>query len=307
MQKTRRIRARVPATTSNLGPGFDVLGLALKLYNEIELHVLPSEGPVSVEVAGEGSGTLPTDERNEVVRAARLGLPKSRIKNALHFKLTNRIPIARGLGSSAAARLGGLLVMRAFLGPKPDFSKILPLAHGMEGHPDNVTPALYGGFHACFREGSWVRSVRLPFPRTLRIAVAVPDYELSTVKARSVLPEKVPREDAVHNASRMALLLGGLLTGRLDWLKTGMEDRLHQPYRTPLVRGMRGVIEAALSAGALGAALSGAGPSVIALAEGEALAAAAARAMQRAFQRFEVECRYLVLEPDEKGAAVEEL
>lgn len=299
-----KVRVRVPATTSNLGPGLDVLGLALNLYNEVEMETLPFPGPVSVQILGEGLGRLSQDRTNEVVRAAFSAIPKG-IKNALRFKLTNRIPIARGLGSSAAARLGGLLAVQALWAGELSEAKLLDRVCQWEGHPDNATAAFYGGLRACYKNGRRFDSVPLPFPKDIAAVVCVPEFELSTREARNALPKKVPLRDAISNLSRLALFFGSLSQGKMDCLKKGMEDFLHQPYRKSLARGMDGVIRAALKAGAHGAALSGAGPSILALAQRGPKASWAGKAMQKAFSRCGIESRVLVLDPDQRGAVVE--
>ena len=302
----RRIRVRVPATTSNLGPGFDVLGLALRLYNEVELDALPEPGALEMDISGEGADTLPRDGTNVVVRAVRAGVRGRRLAFGLRLKLTNRIPLARGLGSSAAARLGGLLAVRALLGGRraAQDGSVLDAAVRLEGHPDNVVPALHGGLCVCARDGNRTEFLRLGDPKGLVAAVCIPDFELPTAKARAVLPKTVPLQDAVATSGRAALLVCALQQGRYDLLRTAMQDVLHQPYRRRLVLGMDRVIAAALRAGAWGAALSGAGPSILALAPVSRRAAAVGGAMQRAFAGARVKSRFLVLEIASRGAEV---
>lgn len=304
-----RIRVRVPATTSNLGPGFDILGMALKLYNEVELRVLPDMGDDVVEVVGEGVDSIPTDERNMVLKAARFVLPRAERGNAFFFRLTNRIPVARGLGSSAAARLGGVLAAHAFVQGAENWNKKdeypLDMACNLEGHPDNVVPAYHGGICASVKDGNQPRFFQLRTPSDLACVVCVPDFELATEKARKVLPQKVSREDAVSTASRVAFLVGAIEQRRYEWLKFAMKDVIHQPYRRPLIPGMQSVIDAAMKAGAYGAALSGAGPSIFAFAPHGHKAPLIGRAMQKAFLRFRSESRYRVLDIDRRGVAVE--
>lgn len=302
----RSVRVRIPATTSNLGPGFDALGMALKLYNDLEVCRLPVPGELCAEIDGEGLAQLPRSEKNLILQAFRLLLPKSRFPYALQVRMINRIPLARGLGSSAAARLGGLLAAAALR----DFrdtsaADVVARACGLEGHPDNVIPAFHGGLCVSIWDGGQPTWLRLKIPRDLGVVVCLPDFEVSTEKARKLLPVKVPLRDAVHNASRLALLIGALERGELGLLKTAMEDVLHQPYRRPIMRGMDAVIAAAIHAGAFGAALSGAGPSILALTLRGPKQAKIGRAMQKAFFRSGVESRYLALDVEPAGARIE--
>lgn len=297
-ERPRRVLVRVPATTSNLGSGFDVLGLALTLYNELEAVSTSGAGNL-VRVEGEGSDTLPRDENNEVARVLSSRAPRL----AADLRLTNRIPIARGLGSSAAARLAALLAARALAGPEGD--DVLEAATALEGHPDNVVPALFGGVRLSVRDGGAVVQVALrsPSPRDLKVVACVPGFELSTEKARRVLPARIPRSDAVFASGRVGLLAHAFDARRYDLLKTAMQDVLHQPYRAALVPGMKQVIEGALAAGAFGASLSGAGPAMLAFAA-PGKAGRVGRAMQKAFLAKRVDSRVLVLDVDTKGAVI---
>jgi len=303
-----RVKVRVPATTSNLGPGFDTLGMALKLYNEIDLSWAHGKGETLTEIEGEGRAELPPGERNPIVQAFRLILPKSRFPYALRVKMTNRIPLARGLGSSAAARLGGLLAAAALRDFRnPGVEDVVARACALEGHPDNVVPAFHGGLCASMWDGARGRPawVRLKMPRDLGVVVCVPDFKVSTEDARGLLPAKVPFKDAVRNASRLAMLIGALERGELGLLRLAMQDVLHQPYRRPLMRGMDAVIAAALRAGAFGAALSGAGPSVLALTTRGPKQAKIGRAMRKAFLRCGAKSRALALDVEPEGARIE--
>lgn len=297
MRKVNSVRIRIPASTSNLGPGFDVLGMALTLYNEITVE--PSE-KLLVEIRGEGSGSLPEDAGNLVVQAFRTLLPRQ----GFRFRMTNRIPLGRGLGSSAAARLGGLLAA-AFLGKlKASPSEVVLRACALEGHPDNAVPAFFGGLCASRYEDGKLQYVRLRQPKGLSVVACVPAFEVPTEKARSILPKQVPLSVAVQTSSRLALLLAAFEHGQYDLLRTAMDDVLHQPYRKRLTPGMDGVIEAALRAGAFGAALSGSGPTVLAFAP-KNRAGAVGRGMVRAFRRVRIASESLRLRVDADGAQVE--
>jgi homoserine kinase len=289
---------QVPATTTNLGPGFDALGLALQLYNRVTVERAET---LTVEVSGEGARSIPRDLRNLVYRAATRCLAEAGEEpGPLRIRLENAIPVGRGLGSSAAAIVGGIIAANALADSSLPANRLLRLALELEGHPDNVTPALLGGFQAtCAVEGE-VLHQRLPLPAGLQAVLAIPDRELSTEKSRAALPAFVPRRDAVFNVGRVALLVASLATGHLDALGTAMEDRLHQPYRAPLMPGFEAAVEAARASGAVGACLSGAGTTVLAFAAaGEA---AIAEAMRAAFAVHGVAARTLCLPFDEQGA-----
>jgi homoserine kinase len=292
------IDVRVPATSANLGPGFDVLGLALGLYNEI---VYDEADGVTVAIEGEGTGRLDTGAANVVARAARMAYEAAgrRFPGAA-IRCLNRIPPARGLGSSAAAWVGGLVAANAMLGSPLDRDALLALACRAEGHPDNVAAALLGGLTVSCVSGESVAAVSLRVPADLLWVVLVPKPESSTREARAVLPETVTRADAVFNLQRMGLLLAALASGRVDVLGVAMDDRLHQPQRQALFPWMDAVRRAALEAGALGCVLSGAGPSLLAAVRGATQPVA--RAMEQALTSVGVAGRALPLTVDTTGA-----
>lgn len=295
------VRVRVPATTANMGPGFDCLGMALSLYNEIEMSLSPQDCLIQVE--GEGAGDIPRDQRNIVWCAARRVFQEvGQEVPGLSIKLINGIPTSRGLGSSAAAIVGGLLAANELTGQKLDQERLLALATEMEGHPDNVAPALLGGIVISVAQGGAVHYLRIQPPQDLTTVVAIPDFHLSTSAARKVLPQSVPLKDAVFNLSRAALLVGALCEGRFDLLTVASQDVLHQPYRAKLIPGMEQVIQAAGEAGALSVTLSGAGPTVIALCN--TLAEDIARTMQQTFVDHAVQSRVQVLKPAVEGSTV---
>jgi len=292
------IDVRVPATSANLGPGFDVLGLALGLYNEI---VYDEADGVTVAIEGEGAGRLDTGAANVVARAARMAYEAAgrRFPGAA-IRCLNRIPPARGLGSSAAAWVGGLVAANAMLGSPLDRDALLALACRAEGHPDNVAAALLGGLTVSCVSGESVAAVSLRVPADLLWVVLMPKPESSTREARAVLAETVTRADAVFNLQRMGLLLAALASGRVDVLGVAMDDRLHQPQRQALFPWMDAVRRAALEAGALGCVLSGAGPSMLAAVRGATQPVA--RAMEQALTSVGVAGRALPLPVDTTGA-----
>ena len=305
MRNNRQVRVRIPATTANCGPGFDTLGIACTLYNEVVLELSGPVGQVEINVSGDGADTLPTNSRNLVLRAVRTVLDKvGETQSGIRLSLLNAIPLSRGLGSSSAAIVGGLVAANAMVGNRFNQAEILDMATEMEGHPDNVAPALYGGFTISVMAGEKVTCLRLPLPQELKLVVCIPEFRLSTHKARQAIPAMVPHKDAVYNVSRTALLVGALTSGKLEHLGEALNDKLHQPYRAPLIPGMPEVFAAGLAAGALGVAMSGAGPSLMAYTtEGPQ---AVGEAMVAAFAAKQIVSRYLCLDVDYEGAKVVE-
>lgn len=295
------ISVRVPATSANLGPGYDAVGLALSLSMRIGLERSPY--PI-VEVRGAGSDLIPTGPEHPAYRAARF-VAEMVDETDAHFHLVqeNSIPPARGLGGSAAALVGGAVAANDLLGRALAPPDLLNLVCDLDGHPDNAAPALLGGLVIGTLTPQGVSAVRLE-PKGLKAAVAVPDFAVSTTAARRALPEHVPHRDAVFNVGRSGLLLGALATGEYELLRVAMQDRLHQPYRSHLIPGLEDVIEAAGEAGAYGACLSGSGPTVLAFAP-EDRADEIARAMRLAFEGRGVTAEAWALEVDLAGARVE--
>ena len=293
-----RVHVQIPATSANLGPGFDALGLAFALYNEVEAAEAER---VTVRIEGEGAGRLATNEANVVSRGVRLAYEAAgRRFPGCALGCVNRIPTSRGLGSSAAAWVGGLVAGNALLGEPLDRQALLALAARAEGHPDNVAAALFGGLTVSCATATGVVSVSLPVPVSLRFIVLVPEVTSATSEARAVLPASVSRQDAVFNVQRVALLLAALQSDRPEALAAALEDRLHQPYRRRLFPWMDEVAAAARGAGALGCVLSGAGPSLLAVVAGAA--DPAARAMEAALGRAGIRGAARVLAVDTRGA-----
>lgn len=269
MSGRQKVRVRVPASTANLGPGFDALGMALGLYNEIEVE-LGGSG-LALVVEGEGAEKLQAlGERNLTARAVSETLSRLGVRpGGLQLRMVNHIPLSRGLGSSSAAALGGVAAAAALAGVSLQPEELLDLALPFEGHPDNITPALLGGLTVSTLVEGRVRCVKLPVPDGLHAVAVIPEFHLSTAKARRALPPTVPRVDAVFNVGRVALFLAAMQTGRLELLRHATQDRLHQPYRAPLVPGMEAVLTEGEQAGALACFLSGAGPTLLALVAGD--------------------------------------
>lgn len=257
------VTVAVPASSANLGPGFDCLGLALNLENTLTLTEATAP---EVTVDGEGIVELRRNASNLAYRSAVAGYELSG-KHAPPFAmhLSNTIPLARGLGSSSAAIVAGVVAGAALAGVEIDRARLVVAAAELEGHPDNVAPAIYGGFTVAVGHGSGVQIARLDPPDELQAVVFIPETRLSTSKARAVLPAMYSREDAVFNIGHASLMVAAFCSGDLGLLGVASEDRLHQPARTKLVPALPKIMAAAREAGALMAALSGAGPSVLAL------------------------------------------
>jgi homoserine kinase len=299
------IRVRVPATAANLGPGFDVLGLALALYNEFSVR--PGDAPLRITV--EGAATmLPAGPSNLFYRAfAHLHAEVNRPVPPLDVTMQLQIPPGSGLGSSATAVVGGLLAANAWLGEPLDRAALLPLAVGLEhgSHPDNVAPALLGGLVVNTVAGEAVHSVRVPFPETIKAVIYLPDFMMDTVQGRALMPAAYPKADVVFSTSRVALLLAALQTGHYDLLGEAMADRLHQPYRAQLFPALPDLLVAARAAGAYGACLSGGGSTVLALTPAGPACAAVAAAFERTARAAGLTGRAAVLDVDTRGAVVE--
>jgi homoserine kinase len=298
-------KIRVPASTSNLGPGFDALGLALSLHNE--LLVEPAD-KLSIEVLGEGKGVFPEDDSNLVLVAARracdaagYALPSVRVR------CTNAIPGDRGLGSSSAAIVSGLLLGDHVSGGTLGRDKLLSLATEMEGHPDNVAPALYGGLQVAVKDGDKVHRVEVSAMSLPQIVVFIPPFKMPTKEARAALPPVVELEKAVFNVGRVALLVAALGAGRLEALDEATRDALHQGPRTKIFPAMPALIDAARNAGAVGAWLSGAGSTIAAFARTVEQAHKVAHALIAEAEKQSLGGVAKILATDSLGATIERL
>ncbi len=269
-----KVTVKVPATSANIGPGFDCIGLALPIYNiiTIEETVLPGTG-VEINLMAENEvvnemifDNVPKDENSIIYKAVEMLYNSiGQEPSELRINVQSQIPITRGLGSSASVVVGGLLAANKLLGSPADTVALLSIATEIEGHPDNVAPAILGGFVLASQEddGS-ISTVKLNWPDEWDITVCIPDFELSTNIARSVLPENVPLSDAVYNAKHLAMLIQAVNTKDEKLMRQALHDRLHQPYREKLIPGMREIMEAFKHEdGVIGCVLSGAGPSIL--------------------------------------------
>lgn len=271
----------VPATTANLGPGFDCLGAALTLYNQF-IFSLPTAPPgsqatgdVQIQVKGLEASQVKADASNLVYQAfAYFYRHLEQLPPPVTLQIQMGIPLARGLGSSATAIVGGLVGANWLAGSPLDQTEVLHLAIALEGHPDNVTPALLGGCRLVASGKDGRNSPRsqspwsicdIPWSSEVVPVVAMPNFKLSTQVARQVLPKNCDYSDAIFNTAHLGLLVRGLETGRADWLQAALQDRLHQPFRQTLIPGYEAVYAAALESGAYGVVISGAGPTLLAL------------------------------------------
>ena len=261
---SQKATARIPASTTNLGPGFDVLGLALQLYSTVSLEITHNE--TDVVVSGVDVEKIPSTTDHVAFRAVKTVYQTcgQQLPNGLTLNIENGIPAIRGLGGSGTAILGGLMTANILCGHPFSRSDLLNLASAIEGHPDNVAASLLGGLVIAVQENDHIHTIKIPCDPDLHIVLAVPEFTLSTQKARDILPKSVEFADAIHNIGRSSLLVASMASGNLNLLSTAMSDKLHQPYRSTLIPGFNDVVAAATSAGALSIALSGAGPTIAA-------------------------------------------
>ena len=262
------VTVTVPATTANLGPGFDCLGAALTLSNQFRFSLLPPGAKLSITAIGAEAERVTTNSSNLVYQAfAKVYEHLKQVPPPIAIEIQLGVPLARGLGSSATAIVGGLVGANALAGSPLTQAEVIEMAIAIEGHPDNVVPSLLGGCRlaATSVKNGW-EICEIPWHRSVVPIVAIPGFELSTKKARQVLPQTYSRADAIFNVAHLGLLLRGLETGQGDWLQAALQDRLHQPYRQTLIPGYKMVETAALEAGAYGMVISGAGPTLLALA-----------------------------------------
>lgn len=308
-----KVSVKVPATTANLGPGFDCLGLALPIFNTITVEetIMPGTG-IEINIIDETNEqdiiSIPTDENNIVYKAIEL-LYNSIGQTPSELKITikTQIPIARGLGSSAAVIVGGLIAANELLGKPADEAALLSIATEIEHHPDNITPAVVGGFvvSSLEEDGSVVYS-KINWPKDWNITVCIPDYELSTSIARSVLPAEVPMKDAIFNLKHTAMLIQAVNTHDEKLMKIALDDRLHQQYREKLIPGLVEIKEALKhEENVLGVVISGAGPSVLVISHGNNLNKIR-ETVSKVWLDLNVKSKILTLQIEEQGAKVVE-
>jgi homoserine kinase len=299
-----KVTVTVPATTANIGVGFDCLGAALTMTNEFQFEMVDSDTQLKIMVEGEEAHKVGTGESNLIYRSlVQLYQHIEQTPPPLEITIKLGVPLSRGLGSSATAIIGGLLGANSLAGNPLSQREIMEMAIAIEGHPDNVVPALQGNCLLSVEDqGAWQIS-QIPWHQDIIPIVAIPNFELSTREARSVLPTEYNRSDAIFNISRMGLLIRGLETNNPAWLKTALADKLHQPYRQQLIKGYQEVQQAALDAGAYGMVISGAGPTLLALTAPEQSEQVVA-SMRTAWQSLGVESQVRSLTINGSGAKV---
>lgn len=305
----RRIAVEVPATSANLGAGYDCLGLALDLTDRIEVEVRSwSRGQIELEIDGEGVNELTEDRDNRFVQGLEtaLVLLRGELPDGVGWRISmrNRIPLMRGLGSSAAATVAGVVAANALADGNLAPPDMLKIAAAIEGHPDNVGAALLGGFVVSAAIDDAVEALRFDVPRDLRCVLYVPDLRLQTTAMRDALPKKVPFDDAATNLARVALGVAGMAGRRTDLLRYLTIDRLHEPYRSEVYPQLPRLVEAARAAGALGACLSGSGSSVIAFTDTVAAVARIEAAFSAVAADTDLPGHATVVTPRNAGAKV---
>ena len=305
----RRVTVEVPASSANLGAGYDCLGLALDLVNRIDLEVRGwSRGAIELEIDGEGANELTDDRSNRFVQGleAALVAVRGELPQKIGWRITmrNRIPLSRGLGSSAAATVGGLLAGNTLLGGPLSPAELLQLATTIEGHPDNAAAALHGGFVVVDCSAAPPTAIRFNVPRDLKVVLFIPEMRLSTAAMREVLPRTVPLEDAIANLGRVAIGVAGMASGSYEHLGALTQDRLHEQYRAAVYPQFPALVQAARDAGAVGACLSGAGSSVIAFADGLATLSRIEGAFSAVAADLDVPGRVAIAAPRNAGARV---
>ncbi len=304
------VTVTVPATTANIGPGFDCLGAALSLYNRFHFTPftpLSDSEPFQITIEGAEANRVNAGPTNLVYRAylqcfERIGQSAPPV----HIKIKLGVPLSRGLGSSSTAIVGGIVGANALAGSPLDDVALAALANEIEGHPDNVVPALLGGAQLAAMANGRLQICDLAWHDSIVPVVIIPEFELSTVDARRVLPGQYSRADAIFNTAHIALLLRGIATGNGDWISGGMGDRIHQPYRKKLIPGYDEVRRAAMQAGAWGMVISGAGPTLLALAP-KGMEEGVRESMETAWRSQPFTAKAHCLKLDAQGASVESM
>lgn len=303
MSVNSSVTVTVPATTANLGAGFDCIGAALTLHNEFKFTL--TDGETQIIVTGAEAARVDTIYKDNLLYQAYVKLYEHLGKTPppVKIEIGLGVPLARGLGSSATAIVGGLVGANILAGEPLSQSQVMDLAISMEGHPDNVVPALIGGCRLAATSVDGWEICDIPWHESIVPVVAIPDFELSTKEARRVLPTEISRADAIFNISHLGLLLRALETGKTNWLQASLQDKLHQPYRKSLIQGYDAVSTAAINAGACGMVISGAGPTLLALTDTSHTIDVVA-AMATAWKDIGVAAQVRALHIDNDGAKV---
>ncbi|SDD23395.1 homoserine kinase [Paenibacillus sp. UNCCL117] len=301
----RKVRVQVPASTANLGPGFDTLGMALNLYAWIEMSMAEE---TRFTLYGEQMQGIPTDKSNLLYEVAKLVFERAGLEAPeLEIAMYSDIPLTRGLGSSASAIVGALAAANALIGGRFTDDELFQFATELEQHPDNVGASLFGGIVVAFWDGERAEHIRIEPHESIEVLVAIPHFQLATEKARGILPREQSLDNAVFNVGHSSVLVAAFCTGRLDMISRAMKDALHQPYRAPMVPGLSEILAEATEHGALGVALSGAGPTILALVDRDSQKKAELEAFMQGKLRSEgIDSTMLWLLPDKTGVIVQE-
>lgn len=300
---------RVPATTANIGSGFDTLGIALGLYNEIYFE--PERDKVLWDtefiVEGEGINEIVFGKGNMILSAMQaVGNSVGKSICGGKMNLINHIPLARGLGSSSSALVAGAYLANLLLNEPLGKEELLNIVAKIEGHPDNVSPAVFGGFCVSLMNESLVSVAKIEISSEWKAVVAIPEYELLTADSRAVLPATYSRADAVHNIGAVSFLMSAFMLQNPEYLRHGLSDRIHVPYRLELIPGAEGAIQRAYENGGYGATISGSGPTIIAFTS-PSCAECVGEAMVEGFNNKNIEAKYMVLDFDQYGVKTIEL
>jgi homoserine kinase len=296
----QNIRIKSPATTANLGPGYDCLGMALDLWNELEVTVLKSDD-LHIDIKGFGSKELPTDENNLIYRSMQFLFNEHDTPiPGLQMNCLNNIPLNRGLGSSSAAIVAGLCAANVIVGNIYTDHELLEMAVEIEGHPDNVAPCIYGGMRLITVDDKNLYTVPIPVPDDLNAVVFIPDVEISTKEARRVLPDQISQQDAVFNMSRVGLLVASMFSDNPEYLKIATQDKMHQPYRQKIFTPMKVIFKGAIDGGATGVFLSGSGSTIIAFSKDHEMTVG--YEMAEAARQCSIEGTLKIMKHSSKGA-----
>ena len=299
-----KVTISVPATTANLGVGFDCIGAALTMANQFQFAVVESASQLQIIAEGKEADKVSLDPTNLIYQSfIRLYQKIKQAPPNVKIGIKLGVPFSRGLGSSATAIVGGLLGANHLAGNPLSQAEVMEMAIAIEGHPDNVVPALLGNCQLSVADGDRWQVSSIPWHQKIIPVVAIPDFELSTQEARSVLPDSYSRSDAVFNVSRMGLLLRALATNNSKWLTAALKDKIHQPYRQKLIVGYGQLHHAAVSAGAYGMVISGAGPTLLSLTNAEG-AQQVIDSMSQTWSKLGVDADVRSLEIDSVGATV---
>jgi len=297
------LHIKVPATSANMGSGFDSIGVALQLYNHLWVEEISSG--LEIEIKRKQEISIPTDEHNLIYKTIRYFYEQKQLPMpGVRLIQEDFIPMVRGLGSSAACIVGGLVAANELAGRPCDSEELAQMASRLEGHPDNATPAIFGSMVVGAQDDQFMKYARIELKDDLLFAIMIPDFPMSTAKSRGVLPDSYSRAEAVFNISRSALLVASMLTGKYENLEMAVEDKIHQPYRSQLIPGMDDIFDCAKKNGALACYLSGAGSTLMAIIKTKD-ADLFENSMSQYLATISGGWKLSLLKPDKDGAMVE--